>query len=163
MVLLDQSRLNRILKRMAYQVIEKSGGRNIDIIGLNERGFAVAEVIKSHITSNSALDAYQTQLYVDDTHGSKNTKKENDVLIITDDVIYSGRTMFKALQNLPELYKYSDVYVAAVIDRGHRKLPVEASILGFAVPTKVNEHVDFQLKDKKPYQVLLTKNNTSND
>jgi len=163
MILLDQSRLNRILKRMAYQVIEQSGGHNIDMIGLNERGFAVARIIKSHITSDSPVQVHQTQLFVDGTVESKKTERVNDILIITDDVIFSGKTMFKALQTLSGLYKYNEVYVAAVIDRGHRKLPVEAGIVGLTVPTKVNEHVDFQLKNKKPYQVLLTKENTSDD
>lgn len=163
MILLDQSRLNRILKRMAFQVIEKSGGHNIDMIGLNDRGSAVAEIIESHITSDSPVQVHSTQLYVDGTGESEKTERVNDILIIADDVIFSGKTMFKALQNLPGLYSYSVVYVAAVIDRGHRKLPVEAEIVGLTVPTKVNEHVDFQLKNKKPYQVLLTKENTSND
>ncbi|CAN5167806.1 bifunctional pyr operon transcriptional regulator/uracil phosphoribosyltransferase PyrR [soil metagenome] len=163
MILLDQSRLNRILKRMAYQVIEQSCGHNIDMIGLNERGFAVAQIIKSHITSDSSVQVHQTQLFVDGTAESEKTERVNDILIITDDVIFSGKTMFKALQNLSGLYKYSEVYVAAVIDRGHRKLPVEAGIVGLTVPTKAKEHVDFQLKNKKPYQVLLIKENTSND
>lgn len=163
MILLDQNRLNRILKRMAYQVIEKSGGRNIDMIGLNERGYAVAQIIKSHISSDSSVRVHQNQLYVDGTGKTEKMNRVNDVLVISDDVIYSGITMFNALNNIPELYGYKDVFVAAVIDRGHRKLPVEAGIVGVTVPTKVNEHVDFQLKHTKPYQVLLTKHKTNNE
>ena len=157
MILLDQSRLNRILKRMAYQVMEKSGGQNIDIIGLNERGFAVANIIESHLTSDSSIDVQLNQLVVDGSGEIELIERKNDTLIIADDVIYSGKTMFKALQNVAKLHEFENIYVAAVIDRGHRKLPVEAGIVGVTIPTKVNEHVDFQLKSNKPYQVLLTK------
>lgn len=162
MILLDQSRLNRILKRMAYQVMEKSGGKNIDMIGLNERGFAVAKIIESHLTSDSAIDVQLNQLVVDGSEKAQNIERKNDTLIITDDVIYSGKTMFKALQYVAEPHQYENIYVAAVVDRGHRKLPVEAGIVGVTIPTKANEHVDFQLKSDKPYQVLLTKKK-SND
>jgi len=158
MILLDQSRLNRILKRMAYQVLEKSGGNNIDLIGLNERGFAVAKIIESHISSDSAIDVKLNQLVVDGSSRAENIGgKNNDTLIIADDVIYSGKTMFKALQYVADPHQYENIYVAAVVDRGHRKLPVEAGIVGVTIPTKINEHVDFQLKNNKPYQVLITK------
>jgi len=157
MILLDQSRLNRIMKRMAFEVIEKSGGHNIDMTGLNERGFAVAKIIKSHITSHSGINAQLNQLEIDGNGKIKNNERKNDILIITDDVIYSGKTMFKALQKVADPHQYNNIYVAAVIDRGHRKLPVEAGIVGMKIPTKINEHVDFQLKNNKPYQVLLTK------
>lgn len=158
MILLDQNHLNRILKRMAFQAIETSAGRNFDLIGLNERGFAVASVMKSFIAEDSSVHVHLNQLFVDGTSETGKTDRNNDVLIISDDVIYSGKTMFKALNSIPELYEYNDVFVAAVIDRGHRKLPVEAGIVGHTVPTKINEHVDFQLKNSKPYRVLLTKN-----
>lgn len=158
MILLDHNKLNRILKRMAYQVIETSGGRDIDLIGLNERGFAVASIIKTHITSDSDLSVHLNKLTVEGAKPKEHVTRKNEVLIIADDVIYSGKTMFRALNNIGELYKYKDVYVAAVIDRGHRKLPVQAGIVGVVVPTKINEHVDFQLQNHKPYQVLLTKN-----
>ena len=65
--------------------------------------------------------------------------------------------MFRALTLIPELYNYEFVTVAAVIDRGIGKLPVAADIVGLKIPTKVNEHVDFQLKNNQPHQVLLIK------
>jgi len=160
MILLDQHHLDRILKRMAFQAVETSAGRNFDLIGLNERGFAVASVMELYIAKESSVDVHLCQLFVDGTRETKKTVQHNDVLIIADDVIYSAKTMFKALNSIPELYEYNDVFVAAVIDRGHRKLPVEAGIVGHTVPTKINEHVDFQLKNGAPYRVLLTKNTT---
>ncbi|WP_209388439.1 phosphoribosyltransferase family protein [Rhodohalobacter sp. SW132] len=159
MILLDQNRLQRILKRMAYQLVETSAGRNIDLVGLNERGYSVASVLEEHMTKEINIDVSLHQLFVDGTAETSGFTRKNKVLIAADDVIYSGKTMFKALNHIEELYDYEDVYVAAVIDRGHRKLPVEAGIVGVEVPTKINEHVDFQLKNNKPHQVLITKIN----
>lgn len=159
MVLLDHQRLTRIIKRMAFQVIEKSRGQAVDLIGLNERGFAVAKLMQKFITEGVGSKAELHQLFINEGEIPENFTKTSDELVIVDDVIYSGSTMFRALTSIPELYNYEFVTVASVIDRGHRKLPVAADIVGFKVPTKVNEHVDFQLRDGHPYQVLLTKNN----
>jgi pyrimidine operon attenuation protein/uracil phosphoribosyltransferase len=157
MVLLDHQQLTRIIKRMAFQVVEKAKGHPVDLIGLNERGYAVAETIRKIITDEAGGKASLHQMKVDQNENPVVPEIENDELIIVDDVIYSGSTMFRALTLIPELYQYEFVTVASVIDRGHRKLPVAADIVGLKIPTKVNEHVDFQLKNNKPHQVLLTK------
>lgn len=159
MVLLDHRRLNRIIKRMAFQVVEKSRGHTIDLIGLNERGFSVAKQLKQIITADAGCTADLYALNIEANEQFEPSGKRNDELVIVDDVIYSGSTMFRALTGIPELFNYEFVTVAAVVDRGHRKLPVAADIVGLKVPTKVNEHVDFQIKNHKPFQILLTKNN----
>lgn len=159
MILLDHQRLTRIIKRMAFEVVEKSRGNPVDLIGLNDRGFAVAKLMQQFITSGAGSNAKLHQLFINADEGSGSYEKNCDKLVIVDDVIYSGETMFRALTGIPELYDYEFVTVASVVDRGHRKLPVEADIVGLKVPTKINEHVDFQLKKNQPYQVLLTKNN----
>lgn len=157
MVLLDHQRLTRIIKRMAFQVVEKSRGQAIDLIGLNDRGYAVAKLMQQFIVSGAGSKAELHQLYIDANETADVTPKSSEELVIVDDVIFSGSTMFRALTSIPELYNYEFVTVASVVDRGHRKLPVAADIVGHKVPTKVNEHVDFQLKNGQPYQVLLTK------
>lgn len=161
MVLLDHRRLDRIIKRMAFQVVEKSRGHTIDLIGLNERGYSVAKQLKQIITTDAGCTADLYALNIETDEKLEAVGQRNDELVIVDDVIYSGSTMFRALTSIPELFNYEFVTVAAVVDRGHRKLPVAADIVGLKVPTKVNEHVDFQIKNHKPFQVLLTKNNQS--
>jgi pyrimidine operon attenuation protein/uracil phosphoribosyltransferase len=160
MVLLDQQQLNRIIKRMAIQVIEKSRGHAVDLIGLNERGYAVAQQMYSIIGEDSNNNVKLHKMVVDGDAAPKAPEKLSRELVIVDDVIYSGRTMFKALNALPGLHDYEFVAVASVVDRGHRRLPVAADIVGIDVPTKVNEHVDFQLIDDKPHKVILTKSNS---
>lgn len=159
MVLLDQQRLSRIIKRMAFQVVEKSRGHSVDLIGLNERGYAVAGMMESFITHDAGSKARLHQMVIDRDDEPEIPDKKSDELVIVDDVIYSGSTMFRALTVILELYNYEFVTVATAVDRGHRKLPVAADIVGFKIPTKVNEHVDFQLKNGQPYQVILAKNN----
>ncbi|WP_340106761.1 phosphoribosyltransferase family protein [Rhodohalobacter sp. 8-1] len=159
MILLDHQRLARIIKRMAFEVVEKSRGKPVDLIGLNDRGFAVAKRMQEFITEGAGSNAKLHQLYINMDEGLGGYERHSDELVMVDDVIYSGKTMFRALTGIPELYSYEFVTVASVVDRGHRKLPVEADIVGLKVPTKENEHVDFQLKNNQPYQVLLTKNN----
>jgi len=157
MVLLAHQQLTRIIKRMAFQIVEKSQGHPVDLIGLNERGFAVACMMETFITDDAGCSAKLHQMIVDQDGDPVIPEKNSDELIIVDDVIYSGSTMFRALTAIPELYNYKFVTVASVIDRGHRKLPVAADVVGLGIPTKINEHVDFQLKNNKPYKVLLTK------
>lgn len=157
MVLLDHQQLLRIIKRMAFQVVEKSQGHPVDLIGLNERGYSVARLMERYITKDADCKARLHQMVIDKDEEPDLPEKNSNELIIVDDVIYSGSTMFKALTIIPELYAYEFVTVASVIDRGHRKLPVAADVVGLKIPTKINEHVDFQLKDNLPYKVLLTK------
>ena len=156
MTLLDEHRLDRILNRMAYQIIEKSKGHAVDLIGLNERGYAVGKQIASIISKNNGSVHLQL-LEVNENSSKPNLTKQNNQLLIVDDVVYSGATMFRALTCIENPEEYESITVAAVIDRGHRKLPVGADIVGVKIPTKVNEHVEFQLKNGLPHQVLLSK------
>lgn len=159
MVLLDKDQLQRIIKRMAYQVVENARGKPICMIGLNERGFAVASAMKDCISESTEAGFSLTQLWAEDDSDFKlDDKVEMDtVLVMVDDVIFSGVTMFKALNKIPELTTFNNVCVAAVVDRGHRKVPVQAGIVGLKVPTKLNEHVDFQLSEGQPHKVILLK------
>lgn len=157
MILLDHQQLTRIIKRMAFQVVEKSQGHPVDLVGLNERGYAVAVMMETYITNDAGCKAKLHQMVVDQEEDPVIPGKNSDELIIVDDVIYSGSTMFKALTVIPELFSYEFVTVASVIDRGHRKLPVAADVVGLKIPTKINEHVDFQLKNNHPHKVFLTK------
>ncbi|MEX0661328.1 MAG: phosphoribosyltransferase family protein [Balneolaceae bacterium] len=159
MILLDKGQLTRIIKRMAYQVVEEARGKPICMIGLNERGFAVVSVMKEYVSEALGSEFTVHQLWAEDdsTFNFDDKIEENTVLVMVDDVIFSGLTMFKALNKIPELTSFNNVCVAAVVDRGHRKLPVQAGIVGLKVPTKLNEHVDFQLSENQPHKVILLK------
>ena len=72
-----------------------------------------------------------------------------------DDVIFSGLTIYRAMLRTQNLQEAENVLVAALVDRGHRRIPIRADVTGMHVPTKLNEHIQLQLRDDKPYEVLL--------
>ncbi len=160
MILLDNKRIERTLKRMAYQIYEMAHSSSVRLIGLNSRGMAVAKVIKQHLEHASAKTIPLHNIQVDDTDDFTFPEQpgENEILVIVDDVIFSGGSMFNVIRRIQELSAFKKVCVAVLIDRGHRILPVQASIVGLDVPTKLNEHVELRLHQREPKEIVLTKN-----
>lgn len=160
MILLDTDRIRRTTKRMAHQIAEEAHGSRIYMIGVNERGLSLAQLLK---TSIDKIDDRNTPLKrissFDDEPFDAFPSPENDsVLVIVDDVIFGGGTMFKVLNKIRELNRFQKIYTAVLVDRGHRKYPVQASIVGVNFPTKLNEQVEMKLINGKPNEVVLLKN-----
>lgn len=78
-----------------------------------------------------------------------------NVLVLMDDVIFSGKTMFNAIQGL-DLAGVDSIFVSVLIDRGHRSMPVLAEFVGKQIPTKLNEHVHVELLENNLHQVYIT-------
>ncbi len=74
-----------------------------------------------------------------------------------DDVIFTGQTMLDAVKKTLDIFSPWVLRTAVLVDRGHRKMPVGATFSGINLPTKLNEHVQVQIKDEKPFEVILTK------
>jgi len=158
MILLQRDRILRTIKRMAYQIVEESRGEQTCLIGLNERGFVIAELLYSHIQKQTDNKPQLHQLNADDDSDFEMPESvhANAAIVFVDDVVFSGVTMYRAMQKISGLSDYKKVFVATLVDRGHRRLPVEAKITGFHVPTKLNEHVELVVEKGNPEQVLLT-------
>jgi len=158
MILLQRDRILRTIKRMAYQIVEESRGGQICIIGLNVRGFSVAELLYSDIQKETDYKPQLLQLNADDDSVFKmpETVNTNATIVLVDDVIFSGVTMYRAMQKITGLSEYKKVIVATLVDRGHRRLPVQSKITGFHVPTKLNEHVELVVEKNNPEKVILT-------
>lgn len=158
MILLQRDRILRTIKRMAYQIVEESRGGQICIIGLNVRGFSVAELLYSDIQKETDYKPQLLQLNADDGSVFKmpETVNTNATIVLVDDVIFSGVTMYRAMQKITGLSEYKKVIVATLVDRGHRRLPVQSKITGFHVPTKLNEHVELVVEKNNPEKVILT-------
>ncbi len=159
MILLDGNRIQRTLKRMAYQIVEEAHGAPIHLVGLNNRGSVIAlrmkQVIEKATGQKSPLD--QLNVDLEETFSFKKLPEDNPVLVLVDDVIFSGKTLQKAIDKIPDLDHFQKICVAVLIDRGHRKFPVHAAIVGVHIPTKLNEQVKLLLTDKKPDKVILEK------
>ena len=160
MILSDHNRIERTVRRMAYQIIEEAHGKQIQLIGLNERGYALAELLSHFIQKGSDSPVYSEQLWANSDKSFTSPQSSNDstVLVIVDDVIFSGETILKGLNKIAKIERFDKIFVSVLVDRGHRKYPIEATVIGMKIPTKLNEQITVSLKDGKPDSIVLNEN-----
>lgn len=159
MILLEDNRIARTIKRMSLQIAEEARGNQICLIGLNVRGYAIAKMMHGFLDQTGSPEQILTQLDADgDTpFNIPDNLSSNAVIVLVDDVVFSGLTIYRAMQKFPELTDYYKTLVAALTDRGHRRVPVHVQVTGIVVPTKFDEHIELVLKNKRPHQVVLKK------
>lgn len=157
MILLEKKRIQRTIKRMSYQILEEARNQKIALVGLNERGFSLAKEIKQNLQEATGDHILLKKLNSEDesTIQFDPDKIQNYALFIIDDVIFSGGTMFRSIRKVRELSIFEKIFVVVLVDRGHRKYPVLAGIVGVDAPTKLNEQVELRLKDGTPNEVVL--------
>lgn len=149
-VIMDQAYMSRVLLRIAHQVIEATAANTkIVLFGINQRGQFIAEQLASAISSLVSEEILTFDLFVDyktneirfdEVNQLPANLAEQNVLVV-DDVIFSGITMFKAINYLIERYSFKALMTAALIDRGHRKVPVHCDFCGLLYPTKLKEQI----------------------
>ena len=146
-ILLDRKRIERILMRMAHQIAELTTGDPLTLVGLNERGFALAHGIREEM---QRFGLARTQLVSMIADGEARLEapigNAKSSLVIVDDVIFSGGTMFRALRSIPSIDEFKRVLTCVLVDRGHRRWPVHSSVTGLEMPTKAGEHVHVELR-----------------
>lgn len=160
--ILNREEMARVLQRIAHEIIEKHQGMdNLVIIGIKTRGAylapRLAQNIQSVVGKAIPVGALDITLYRDDfTEISerplvKSTDIPFDVhgkkVILVDDVIYTGRTTRAALDALLDVGRPLCVQLAALIDRGHRQLPIQADFVGRFVTTAKRERIYVYLEE----------------
>lgn len=158
--LMDEHRIERSLKRIAHQVLEDNRqSKELVIAGINERGYSVARLLQKYLSnlSDSEIALHRLKVEGNGQENKHDFDLTNKYVLLVDDVIFSGTTMYKALQLLSERGKPDEVHTVTLIDRGHRKYPIFAQFVGMELPTKLDEHVRVLLKQKVPSQVILSK------
>jgi pyrimidine operon attenuation protein / uracil phosphoribosyltransferase len=158
--LLDGPRMNRAIRRMAIEILEKNRGtQDLIIVGIRSRGVPIAErmakeieEMEGHPVSSGILDI---TLYRDDLTTIapqpvvKPTKLpepiDDKIVVLVDDVLYTGRTVRAALDALIDFGRPKAVMLAVLIDRGHRELPIHADVIGKTVPTDAEEVIKVKL------------------
>ncbi len=160
LILMDRARISRCIKRMAIQVYERfPANQPLHVIGLNERGFALAEELVSELKQ---LRPEQGDLLYNFDVFSKGNQAIPDLsdlqVLIVDDVVFSGRTLFQALSILLHSQEPEAIEIVSLIDRGHRRYPILANTVGENIPTKVGEHVEVLLNANHLEAVVLFKN-----
>jgi pyrimidine operon attenuation protein / uracil phosphoribosyltransferase len=160
-ILMDRPRIRRTIKRISFQVAEKAKQNKIYVVGLNERGYAIASEIYSILEQAFDNEVELSKLEMDQSENQVETIREkfkfNDsVVLLVDDVMFTGRTMFKALSLLFDEPEFT-VYTAVLVDRGHLTVPVKSEFVGLEIPTKPKEHIEMTLLDGIASEVFLYK------
>jgi len=161
-LVLDAQGIERSLVRICHEIIERNKGiENIAIVGIRTRGAALAARIAEQIgrieNTEIPLGVLDITLYRDDLSEisaqplMRGTELDFDinekVIILVDDVLFTGRTIRCALDALVDYGRAACIQLAILIDRGHRELPVKADYVGKNIPTSRNEDVRVHLKE----------------
>ncbi|MBN1794119.1 MAG: bifunctional pyr operon transcriptional regulator/uracil phosphoribosyltransferase PyrR [Candidatus Omnitrophica bacterium] len=159
---MDEEAIRRAILRIAHEILERNkGSQDLAIIGIQRRGVILAErireVIKDIESTELPLGALDITLYRDDLTTIAysplvhRTEMEFDVnekrIILVDDVLYTGRTVRCALDEIIDFGRPACIQLAALIDRGHRELPIRADYVGKNMPTSASEFVEVHLKE----------------
>lgn len=146
---------------MAHQILEANrGAQGLVLLGIPTRGVAVAHRLAQAIQKVEGLrlpvGALDITMYRDDLrqnptrsvgHTDVPVVIDDAVVVLVDDVLYSGRTVRAALDALGDLGRPRAVRLAVLIDRGHRELPIRADHVGKNIPTRAGERVSVRLEE----------------
>ena len=158
--LLDARAMSRALQRMAVAILELAHGTDdLILIGIQRRGVELAERIAKLIEKEEGVDvprgALDITLYRDDlgTVGPNpvigETRLPVDLTdkhaVIVDDVLYTGRTVRAALDELADFGRPKRISLAVLVDRGGRELPIQADVVGTAAKTGPDDRVEVQV------------------
>ena len=161
-VLMDAIAVERSVTRLSHEILEKNGSpEKIVLIGIHKRGVPLAARIqaKIHEISGTELeqgslditfhrDDYRERLVIPQVKGSDILfSLDGKVVVLVDDVLYTGRTIRAALDVLNSFGRASRVQLAVLVDRGHRELPIRADFVGKNIPTHEDEHVHVELRE----------------
>lgn len=152
--IMDGGAVNRALARISHEIVERNPGCDrISLVGIMRRGAPLADILAAKIRLlgvETEIGYLDITLYRDDLSGGyqpklNSTKIDFSVtdktIVMVDDVLFTGRTARAAMDALMSLGRPSKIQLAALIDRGHRELPIVADYIGKNVPTSRNEVV----------------------
>jgi pyrimidine operon attenuation protein/uracil phosphoribosyltransferase len=171
-LLMDRARMERTLARMAHEVLERRGRLDtVVLVGVRSRGVPLAQRLAGAIAKASGtappVGALDISLYRDDftsiapqpiTKGTEIPFSiDGRTVVLVDDVLYTGRTVRCALDELIDFGRPARIELAVLVDRGHRELPIRADYVGQSVDTSRDEIVQVLLEeqDGKDAVVLL--------
>jgi pyrimidine operon attenuation protein/uracil phosphoribosyltransferase len=161
-VVLDQRDISRALTRIAHEILERNkGAADLVLLGIPTRGVPLARRIAAKIAAVEGLDvpvgSLDVTMYRDDLRMRPARTLlpteippgglDGKVVVLVDDVLFSGRTIRAALDAMNDVGRPTGVRLAVLVDRGHRELPIRADFVGKNLPTSLVEKVSVGLEE----------------
>ena len=160
--LMNEEDVHRALKRMAHQIIEKNEGcEDLVLLGIKTRGVPLAKQLAAFIRGIEGVEVPVGELditfYRDDLSeisedpvlhpAPSGVTVDKKIVVLVDDVIYTGRTARAALDAVSAMGRAARIQLAALVDRGHRELPIRPDYVGKNVPTARSEVVSVFMEE----------------
>lgn len=159
---LSDTEISRALRRIAHEILEANkGAADLVLIGIPTRGAVLArrlqELLRDVEGAEVPVGVLDITMYRDDLRSQPTRAVEpttvppggvdDRVVVLVDDVLFSGRTVRAALDSLRDLGRPRAVRLAVLVDRGHRDLPIRADYVGKNLPTAMTERVMVRLQE----------------
>jgi len=154
--------IRRALTRIAHEILERTkGGEDVVLLGIQTRGVTLAQRLAEQLMQVEgrpvpcgSLDVtmYRDDLRMKPARAIRRTELppegvDDRIVVLVDDVLFSGRTVRAALDALNDLGRPRAVQLAVLVDRGHRELPIRADYVGKNLPTSMRENVKVLLAE----------------
>ena len=161
-IIMDKAEIAITVKRLAVEIVEKNhGGQDLVIIGIRTRGVFLAERLAAEIKKLTkkiiSIGVLDITLYRDDftSLAEMPVVKETQIpfviedkkIILVDDVLFTGRTIRAALDEIIDFGRPQSIQLAVLIDRGHRELPIQADFVGKVFKTSLTEMISVNFKE----------------
>ena len=170
-IIMDAREMDRALSRIAHEIVERHHGtNNLALVGIRTRGVPLAETLQSKIKEFEGVEvptgSVDITLYRDDLSRiapnpviqatQLDFEIETKVVVLVDDVLFTGRTIRAALDAVIEYGRPQAIELAVLIDRGHREFPIRADFVGKNVPTSLSEVIKVQCQEVDGQDSVLT-------
>lgn len=167
---MDEAAIGRALTRIAHEIIEANkGADNLVLVGIETRGVPLAHILADKIKEiehkEVPVESINITFYRDDLEKKFEQPMmmertlfsdiHNKGIILVDDVIFTGRTVRAAMDALMDNGRPSFIKLAALVDRGHRELPIRPDFVGKNIPTSSMEIVNVHLSEVDYENVVL--------
>jgi pyrimidine operon attenuation protein/uracil phosphoribosyltransferase len=160
---LDREDVRRTLVRIAHEIVEKTGGQGVAVVGIHRRGAVLAgrlrDLVAELVGEPVPLGDIDISFYRDDLARREPTSQpvvhashidfpvEDTTIVLVDDVLYTGRTVRAAIDALFDYGRPERVQLAVLADRGHRELPIRPDYVGKNLPTAQGERVNVRVEE----------------
>src|ERR1700754_1417667 len=162
-VVLDREDMRRTLVRISHEIVERTGGHDVAIVGIHRRGAVLAarlhELVDDLVDQDVPLGDVDISFYRDAAalrqpsaqpvvHSSHlDFPVEEHTIVLVDDVLYTGRTVRAGIDALFDYGRPRRVQLATLADRGHRELPIRPDYVGKNLPTARDERVNVRVEE----------------